>query len=340
MPAPPERLVVSKGESHASRQELLLFADGELPLRRANRVRAHLAVCWECRTRMAQIERSIADFARLHRQALEAQLPPIARPRALLRAKLAELAGQSSTGLWRRLCPESSSSDFALGFILMLVLAMGSGLLYHSIPNGVSTGAGSLPNPTLTPGFTRSVALTDLCVRDHDEVVRNVPSPLRERVFREYGISGVPDADYEVDYLITPGLGGADDIRNLWPEPHHDTPWNSYVKDQLEDRLHQMVCSGEISLTTAQKDIAHDWIAAYRKYFHTDGPIPNNPTPSATHAFRYSIFPMDWFSRREIRSNELVWRKCLGQPGSGPWSRKGFEQRKTQGKLTGHTEPA
>jgi len=42
-----------------------------------------------------------------------------------------------------------------------------------------------------------------------------------------------PDA-YEVDYLITPELGGATDIRNLWP--YGDTVWNAHVKDQLEDR--------------------------------------------------------------------------------------------------------
>ena len=81
-----------------------------------------------------------------------------------------------------------------------------------------------------------------------------------------------PEA-YEVDYLITPELGGATDIRNLWPEPYYDTAWNAHVKDQLEERLHEMVCRGDVDLATAQQDISKDWIAAYRKYFHTDHPI-------------------------------------------------------------------
>ena len=53
---------------HLSDQDLLLSADGELPARRAAQVRAHLAACWDCRARMAQIEETIADFVRLRRQ--------------------------------------------------------------------------------------------------------------------------------------------------------------------------------------------------------------------------------------------------------------------------------
>jgi len=313
---------MSNKASHTPAPELLLFADGELPSRRASRVRAHLAACLECRTRMAEIDRTIAAFLRIHHQALEPELPPVGGSRALLKAELAELAAASR---WRRLRLQWSSLDFACGLVLLLVVLLGAQMLYRS---GYGLGevrgyAESLPNASLTPGLTRSVALAELCVADHDEVVRNVPSHLRKRVFREYGIAGAADTDYEVDYLITPGLGGADDIRNLWPEPHYNTPWNSYVKDQLEDHLHQMVCSGEISLAAAQKDIAHDWISAYKKYFHTDRPLPNYLTSSAPNTFRYSVFSTDWSSRREIRSNQVAWRRRLGEPGSGPWSREG-----------------
>ena len=49
--------------------------------------------------------------------------------------------------------------------------------------------------------------------------------------------------------------------------------WNSWVKDQLEDYLHQSVCEGTVSLKSAQQDIAGDWISAYQKYFHTTRPL-------------------------------------------------------------------
>ncbi|MGB7148266.1 MAG: hypothetical protein WBD45_03890 [Terriglobales bacterium] len=96
---------------------------------------------------------------------------------------------------------------------------------------------------------------------------------LRQEVFREYGILSAHQDDYEVDYLIAPGLGGAEDIHNLWPEPYTSRAWNAHIKDTLEERLHQLVCDGELDLPTAQRDIATDWIVAYKKYFHTDRPL-------------------------------------------------------------------
>ena len=108
----------------------------------------------------------------------------------------------------------------------------------------------------------------------HEEVVKAVPETLRQLVFQEYGIANVHADNYEVDYLITPGLGGADDIRNLWPEPNASAIWNSRVKDALEERLHQLVCSGKLDLPTAQREIAIDWIAAYKKYFPNNEPNP------------------------------------------------------------------
>jgi len=86
-------------------------------------------------------------------------------------------------------------------------------------------------------------------------------------------MDGAPPKDFEVDFLITPELGGSNDIHNLWPEPYYSTVWNARVKDELEDRLHEMVCNGELDLGTAQRDISTDWIVAYKKYFHTDRPL-------------------------------------------------------------------
>lgn len=100
-----------------------------------------------------------------------------------------------------------------------------------------------------------------------------VPVALQRKVFDEYGIAGADPGAYEVDYLVTPALGGSDDIHNLWPHSYSSTAWNAEVKDALEDRLHQMVCDGSLDLTEAQREIAANWIAAYKKYFHTDSPL-------------------------------------------------------------------
>lgn len=90
-------------------------------------------------------------------------------------------------------------------------------------------------------------------------------------------------SEYEVDFLITPGLGGAEDVRNLWLEPYSSTVWNAHVKDALEDRLHELVCSGNLDLATAQHEIATDWIAAYKKYFHTEIPVSDSSGTTSNH---------------------------------------------------------
>ena len=97
---------------HPSDQDLLQLADGELPARRATRIREHLAACWNCRTRMAEIEGTIGEFMRMHRQTLDPQLPPMAGPRALLKARLAELAqgAHSDRRRWLAICTEHAGS--------------------------------------------------------------------------------------------------------------------------------------------------------------------------------------------------------------------------------------
>ena len=265
---------------HVSDQEMLLAVDGELSTRRAAEVRAHLAACWGCRARMAEIEATIADFARAHRQTLDPQLPPIAGPRALLRARLAESTSKPEVNSWRWL-PHFTSATRAAAMLcasFFIAAVVGRILVNHSSLRGTnSIGAaferGALPDGRLTPGATRRVTISDVCSMAHEEVVGEVSTSLRHEVFREYGIASAHPDDYEVDYLIAPGLGGAEDIHNLWPEPYTSRTWNAHVKDALEERLHEMVCGGELDLSTAQRDIATDWIAAYKKYFHTDRPL-------------------------------------------------------------------
>ncbi len=99
-------------------------------------------------------------------------------------------------------------------------------------------------------------------------------------MFEEYGIAGADSAAYEVDYLVPPALGGADDVHNLWPHSYADTVWNARVKDALEDRLREMVCDGTLDLTEAQREIAVNWIDAYKKYFRTDKPLAELGEPS------------------------------------------------------------
>jgi hypothetical protein len=220
--------------------------------------------------RKQEIEAAIGDFIRLHRGNSGRNIPPPEGPRALLKAQLSQL-GETERPRWFR--------DFSLWPTLAIVLAaFGLGLIAYliSAPWAVREAtrlvAVTVPNPSLTPGATVLVSREEIC-REANTKNKAVPVALQRRVFDEYGIHTAEPHSYEVDYLITPALGGADDIHNLWPQSYKATVWNAEVKDALEDHLRDLVCDGQLDLATAQREIATNWIEAYKKYFHTDRPL-------------------------------------------------------------------
>jgi hypothetical protein len=242
---------------HISDQELMLALDGELPAQDAARVNAHLAECWTCRARRQEMESAIADFVRMPKPAL----PPADGPRALLKAQIAQLDVHRDAAWQNRWV--------AAGIGALLISA---GLMIGQFWRQSSrVMVVMVPDPKLTPGATVLLSPGEVCSASSAKN-KTVPVALRKKVFEAYGISRAEPHAYEVDYLITPALGGADDIHNLWPQSYGDTVWNAQVKDDLEDHLRALVCAGKLDLGTAQREIAGNWIGAYKKYFHTDRP--------------------------------------------------------------------
>ena len=128
-----------------------------------------------------------------------------------------------------------------------------------------------LPDPKLSPGDVLTSDPKIVCVSGYTKTVRNVPQALKEQVYREYGITHRESGEYEIDHIISLELGGSNSIRNLYPESFQTQPLNAHVKDQLENRLHDLACSGKITLQEAQQAISSNWTAAYVKYL---GPLP------------------------------------------------------------------
>jgi hypothetical protein len=142
----------------------------------------------------------------------------------------------------------------------------------------LSAEARATPDPNLTPGATLPVTKGDICSADRVEARRMISEPVARQVFAAYGITRPAPGSYELDYLITPALGGDDNIRNFWPQPYGTTVWNAHLKDALEDHLYRLVCEDRLDLSTAQRDISQDWIQAYKKYFQTSRPLPEHST--------------------------------------------------------------
>jgi hypothetical protein len=266
---------------HIGDEELLLTLDGESSVRRAGQIRAHVANCPTCRARMDAMEGAAADFKRLY-NAPENSAPPLAISRANLQQRLTAVSRASapSSRLQRWLNPFSVQAWAYACAAALLLIALTMGWMHRvatqretNIIAGPYASGPVLPDVRLTPGATRTVTANQICSAGGPAEIRP-PLPMQRAVFHEYGMDGAPARNYEVDHLITPALGGTDDIRNLWPEPYASTEWNAHVKDELEDHLHNLVCGGKLDLTTAQRDMASNWILAYKKYFHSDQPLP------------------------------------------------------------------
>jgi anti-sigma factor RsiW len=278
---------MQRSKAHLLDEELLLFSDQELPTRRAARVREHVAQCELCRGRLTKLENALASFADLHEREFQAQTFSSVTSRNLLKARLSDARSRRAK-FWSGVPLQLASACLALLLVVGGIWTVRDIARARFSFNAMNAEAIALPRRTLTPGSIRAVQVADLCsTQDLDNDPPVSPS-LEQAVFEEYGVPASSKKDYELDYLITPALGGVDSIQNLWPQPYSST-WNARVKDQLEDHLHTLVCQGKVQLTTAQSDIASNWIAAYKRYFDTDRPQPTPSTAASSRSeFRVS----------------------------------------------------
>ncbi|WP_334171026.1 DUF3761 domain-containing protein [Sinomonas sp.] len=155
----------------------------------------------------------------------------------------------------------------------------------------VGGSGGILPDRAVTPGGTNpSVSQGDIastiCVTGWTTTVRppsSYTSQLKlDQLRAGYAYNGdLNPGDYEEDHLIPLELGGApSDVHNLWPEPSTTATGGSKAKDELENRLHTLVCSGQLALVTAQQAIASNWWDAYETYIGAPAPAPVAPAPA------------------------------------------------------------
>lgn len=157
-----------------------------------------------------------------------------------------------------------------LGFATVVVV-----ILLVVVAIDAARGA-DLPNSSLTPGannpaVTQANIGSTICVAGWSARQRP-PAAYTNALKRSqiadplYGVTDKNPRDCEEDHLKSIELGGAPrDKKNLWCQSYSGT-WNAHVKDRLENTLHRLVCAKKISLAAAQKAIATNWIAAYKKF--------------------------------------------------------------------------
>ena len=147
------------------------------------------------------------------------------------------------------------------------------------------TGQGELvmPDPHCTPGalnpaVTQASINQTICVPGYTKTIRppeSITEPEKLASMAAYGYGGQSPSGFEYDHLVSLELGGAaNDPRNLWPE----TGASPNPKDSVENTLHDLVCSGQMSLTQAQHIIATDWLGWAKSHGATGNSTPAAPT--------------------------------------------------------------
>jgi hypothetical protein len=128
---------------------------------------------------------------------------------------------------------------------------------------------GVKPDRRCSPGayYSRLTKAVICSASFHTGSIRNVPQSEKFQVETEYGMPArLYGRSIEIDHIVPLELGGSNDIANLYPEPGSRKA-NYHVKDELENKLHDLVCSGAMELRTAQRGIATNWETIYKKVF-------------------------------------------------------------------------
>jgi hypothetical protein len=128
---------------------------------------------------------------------------------------------------------------------------------------------GALPERRCSPGaYYSGLTKAVLCSRTfRTTAIRNVPTAAKHAVEREYGM--LPKSygrSLEIDHIVSLELGGSNDVANLFPEKLDAHPGYK-AKDKLENKLHDLVCEGKMTLAAAQRQIAANWITPYAKVY-------------------------------------------------------------------------
>lgn len=151
------------------------------------------------------------------------------------------------------------------GVVAGIVVLAAAGAVAAGYAVGTQQGAsaapcaarGVLPSRRCTPGATADRKRAVVCAPGYATAHRplfNDPAflKLKAEARAEYGRSG---RAFVVDHLVPLELGGASVLANLWPEPVAE----ARRKDAVENRLHDLVCSGQMRLAHAVHIFRVDW---------------------------------------------------------------------------------
>ncbi len=168
-----------------------------------------------------------------------------------------------------------SSTVISTSFILAATFGLSAcGAATYSSSSG-------LPNIKLTPGainpaVTQGNIRSTICVAGWTATIRPPATYTNQLKYTQlasgYNLNGdLNPKNYEEDHIVPLEVGGnPTNPLNLFPQPRN-IKLSAYLKDQLENRMRQLVCAGQITLKAAQAVFLINWEKGYAKYV---APLP------------------------------------------------------------------
>jgi hypothetical protein len=167
-----------------------------------------------------------------------------------------------------------------------------------------------LPISSVTPGatnpaVTQSNIASTICTSGYTKTIRpssSYTTALKIKqlagTYKRYG--STKTSLVEEDHLIPLEIGGSPkSVDNLWAQLW-DGAWGARKKDQLENKIHTMVCSKAMTLAKAQAIFATNWIDGFKVYVlgqaqdstsESTSPLPSpSPSISVTRSFTMPFF--------------------------------------------------
>lgn len=165
-------------EWHPSDDELLLYVDGELGRKEAERLRTHLEACWSCRVRSEKIQETISGFIDYRNNVLKPALEPPQGWR-MFDAKLGRVVEESGKRSLLTLVRESleklfSAPRFAVALASSLCVAL---LLVALLPRSTTVSADELLQQAAVAEAQQIRAVTQPVVYQKLAVRRISPTP-------------------------------------------------------------------------------------------------------------------------------------------------------------------
>ena len=132
----------------------------------------------------------------------------------------------------------------------------------------------AMPTLVLANGAIDSTVTSDnlrdtICKSGYTKSIRPpvaLTNRIKIRMLRKAGIDESHISEYELDHVIPLALGGhPTELANLQLQLWEGAN-GAKRKDRIEVKLQCLVCSGQVTLDQARREIAEDWEAAYHHF--------------------------------------------------------------------------